>query len=261
MNHTQSIHHSSNVLFSVLAALGFCPAFAAEIRPLSTDRPDATESPQTVDAGRYQLEMELGSWTRDGGDWTEFSLGELNAKLGLDDSTDLQWVLPFYSHVRNGAEGFGDVQIRLKRNLWGNDGGPHALALMPFVKLPTADSGLGNGDFEGGLIVPFGFDGPAGWSFGVMGELDLVSDDDGGGYLVEALVSAVASHGITENTAAFMEIVGIFTPESSDEQEGYFNTGMTLALSETQQLDGGVRVGLTAASTDFSPFFGFSVKF
>ena len=43
--------------------------------------------------------------------------------------------------------------------------------------------------------------------------------------------------------------------------EAYFNTGMTWAVSDTWQLDGGVRVGLTRASTDFTPFLGLSTKF
>lgn len=244
------------VLFSCLT-----PTLAAGLRPLSTDRPDTTESPYSVDAGHFQFEMEIAAWTRDGGEITEFTLGELNAKHGLNASTDLQVVLPFYAHVRDGDKGFGDIQVRLKHNLWGNDGGSHALAVMPYVKLPTARRDLGNGDFEGGLIVPFGFDGPAGWTGGVMGELDLESDEDDGGYHLLGLVSATACHDLTECTGVFFEIVGIFSPESSDKHEAYFNSGMTLAVSDTVQLDGGVRVGLTAASADLSPFLGVSTKF
>jgi hypothetical protein len=240
---------------------GITPALAAELRPLSTDRPDTTESPYSVDAGHFQFEMEIAAWTRDGGESAEFSLGELNAKYGLSASSDLQFVMPFYTHVNDGAEGFGDVQIRLKHNLRGNDGGSNALAVMPYVKLPTANGDLGNGDFEGGLIVPFGFDGPAGWSCGVMGEVDLESDEDDGGYHVLGLVSATASHDLTDCTGVFFEIVGIFTPESSDGQEAYFNTGMTWGITDTWQLDGGIRVGLTSASADFSPFLGMSTKF
>ena len=113
-----------------LLLLTSCSALAAELRPLSTDRPDTTESPHTVDAGHFQFEMELAAWSKDGRE-RELSLGELNAKIGLDDCTDLQFVLPFYTHVRGGDEGFGDVQIRLKHNLWGNDEGSTALAVMP----------------------------------------------------------------------------------------------------------------------------------
>jgi hypothetical protein len=73
--------------FAMVLALPICAA--AELRPLSTDRPDTTESPYTVDAGHYQFEMEIGNWTIDGSE-REFSLGELNAKIGLDASTDLK---------------------------------------------------------------------------------------------------------------------------------------------------------------------------
>jgi hypothetical protein len=45
------------------------------------------QSPYTVDAGHFQFEMELAAWSKDGRE-RELSLGELNAKIGLDDLTD-----------------------------------------------------------------------------------------------------------------------------------------------------------------------------
>ncbi len=255
-------HASLHSVFHTLVLLcGICSPLAAELRPLSTDRPDTTESPHTVDAGHFQLEMEIAAWTRDGGDTTELTLGELNAKVGLNDSTDLQLVLPVFTRQWDAGEGIGDIHVRVKHNLWGNDEGSSALAVMPYVKIPTAGDDLGNGDFEGGLIVPFGFDGPDGWSFGVMGEADLAADEDDGGYHLLGLFSVTASHDVTHHTGVFFEIVGIITPEGSDHHEAYFNSGMVWALSETLQIDGGVRVGLTHASADFSPFVGVSTKF
>lgn len=251
-------HHHFTSLYSLFALLSACPA--AELRPLSTDRPDTTESPYTVDAGHYQFEMEITNWTRDGSQ-REFSLGELNAKIGLDASTDLQVVLPFYNHVRNGGEGFGDIEVRLKHNLWGNDEGSTALAIMPFVKLPTANGDLGNGDFEGGIIIPLGFEGPGDWACAVMAEVDFESDEDGRGNHLVGLVSATTSHAITENTGIFLELVGAQSAESGADFEAYFNTGATWAITPTWQLDGGIRVGLTDASTDHTPFLGISTKF
>jgi hypothetical protein len=229
---------------------------AAELRPLSTDRPDTTESPHTVDAGHFQFEMEIANASRD-----EFSLAELNSKIGLDASTDLQIVTPFYTRAYDGGEGFGDVEIRLKHNLWGNDSGSTALALMPFVKIPTAHGDLGNDEFEGGLIVPFGFDGPAGWSCAVMTELDLSADDDGGGHHFTGIASATTSHDVTESAAVFLELVSVASAESRSAYEAYFNTGMTWAITPACQLDGGIRLGLTDAATDFTPFLGASTKF
>ena len=243
-----------------LAAWSFSVYSAPGMRPLTTDRPDTTESPNTVDAGHFQFEMELANWSRDGGG-REFSLGEINAKIGLDASTDLQVVIPFYTQVRDGGEGFGDVQIRLKRNLWGNDAGSTALGLMPFVKIPSADSDLGNGKFEGGLIVVFGFDGPAAWSCAVMAEVDLKADHEGGGSHFEGLTSATMSHEVTETTGVFFEFVSILSTELGSAWEAYFNTGMTWAITPAWQIDAGIRVGLTDAATDLKPFLGASRKF
>ena len=239
---------------------GISTSSAAELRPLSTDRPDTTESPHSVDAGHFQFEIEIANWSSNGRA-REFSLGEINAKLGLNHSTDLQVVLPFYTHVRADDEGFGDVEIRLKHNLWGNDDGATAMAVMPFIKLPTANGNLGNGEVEGGLIVPLGFEGPAGWDCAVMAELDLEADDDGRNHHLVGVTSATTSHGLTENTAVFLELVSVISAESGSEWEAYFNTGMAWALTAAWQLDGGVRIGLTNASTDFMPFVGMSTKF
>lgn len=234
---------------------------SAPLRELSTDRPDTTESAYSVDPGHFQFEWELAAFTRDGGELSDFTLGELNLKYGLTEIMDIQWVLPFYSHVRQGDEGFGDMMFRLKTNLWGNDGGDTAMAVMPFVKLPTARGDLGNDEIEGGVMVPFSFPGPAGWSCAVMGELDVAADDDGSGYHLVGLVSATASHALTQSTAGFVEVVGIFSAETSDETEAYFNTGFTWALAEQWQVDGGLRIGLNSASADLTPFVGLSTKF
>lgn len=255
--------NSLQLSYGTLAACcGILPAFGVSpLRELSTDRPDTTESPYSVDKGHFQFETEVAAFTRDGGDWTERTFGELNAKFGLTDSADLQVVMPFHTHVRDGDEGYGDTEVRLKYNFWGNDGGDTAMALMPFIKIPTARDDLGNGEVEGGLIVPFAFSTLGDWTCAVMAEVDLTSDEDGKGHHLVGLASATASHSITENTAGFLEIVGIFSAETSDDTEAYFNSGMTWAIAETWQLDGGLRVGLTGASADLSPFVGLSTKF
>ena len=146
----------------------FNPTPRALLREMSTDRPDQTESPHTVDAGHFQLEMDFVNATFDrdrsgGGDVRAevWGITPLNLKLGLLNNVDLQFVLD--THVRSRVEdrvagtvdqasGFGDFQTRLKINLWGNDGGKTAFAVMPFVKWPLSQSSLRNGKTEGGAI-------------------------------------------------------------------------------------------------------------
>ena len=245
--------------FPVIPLPSTAPA-APPLRDLSTDRPDTTESARSVDAGHFQLELEIAAWERDGGTRT-LHLGEFNLKAGLDDSTDLQLVLPRFSRTSGGPEGFGDIELRLKRNLWGNDNGPTALAVMPFVKIPTASHDLGNGKWEGGLLVPFAFSLPAGWESAVMTGIDLAADDTGNGYHAVFVNSITASHGLTESTAFFVELVSVLSAESGADDEAYFNAGLTWAVLPQWQVDGGIRAGLASASTDFTPFLGFSAKF
>ena len=124
------------------------------MRPLSTDRPDATESPYTVDAGHLQLEADVVAYLRDvgrddGAHLRGWAFPITNLKLGLTNGIDAQLVVETFRWEENtdaGSEatvdGFGDLVLRGKFNLWGNDEGPTAFALLPFVKFPTAGEGL-----------------------------------------------------------------------------------------------------------------------
>jgi hypothetical protein len=131
---------------------------------MSTDRPDQTESPYTVDAGRFQVEMDVvgAVFDRDrsgGGDVRTTGWGtSLNLKAGLPNDVDLQFVLDPYVHERvedrvagtvEEESGFGGLQTRLKINAWGNDGGRTAFAVMPFVKWPIPEPGRRAGETEG----------------------------------------------------------------------------------------------------------------
>src|SRR5215204_270598 len=144
----------------------FDPTPREAMREISTDRPDVTESPYTVDAGHFQVEMSLIEYVYDDDDDTqinEFSFAPSNLKVGLLNNVDVQFVLDPYVYQRvhtpageSTNDGFGTAQARLKVNVWGNDGGDTALAVMPFVQFPTARNDLGGTDhMEGGLIIPF----------------------------------------------------------------------------------------------------------
>src|SRR5215218_10376638 len=73
----------------------FNPTPRASMRELSTDRPDTTESPYTVDAGHFQFELSLVDFTRDddGGVKSEtLTALPANLKVGLLNNVDLQFV-------------------------------------------------------------------------------------------------------------------------------------------------------------------------
>ena len=88
------------VAVAALALLLPLPAVAQVVdRELSTDRPDKTESPYTVPAGRIQIEMDLANYTRDRRDGQRIEtigFAPFNVKLGIDRDTDVQLVVAPY---------------------------------------------------------------------------------------------------------------------------------------------------------------------
>lgn len=227
-------------------------------RALVADRPDITESPVTVEPGHVQLEVSLVDWTRDRRD-DSLSAVQANLKFGLTSSTDLQVVFESYTWQNNvrGAEdeGFGDVQLRLKWNLFGNDGGERALGVMPYIKVPT-DTELSNGEWEGGIIVPYALALDDGLGLGLMAELDWVADGDGG-HDLEFLHSAALGIDVDERLGAFVEYAGV-AREGPD--TALLGLGATYLVHQDLMLDAGVRLGLNDEADDLGVFLGFTAR-
>ena len=255
----------------------FNPTPRAQMREMSTDRPDKTESPYTVDAGHFQIEMDLVSYTRDrltvpGADCDTdiLALAPVNLKVGLLNQVDLQLLLDTYTWVltkdrATGSvtrqRGFGDVTTRLKINWWGDDGGATALAFMPFVKFPTSQNGLGNRAVEGGIIIPLAVELPLGWSMGLMTEFDFMQSADGAGYHPEFVNSITFGHEIVGRLAGYIEF---FSQVSADQDAPWIGTvdlGLTYRLTDNLQLDAGVNLGVTRSADDLVPFLGISLRF
>jgi hypothetical protein len=244
---------------------------------MSTDRPDKTESPYTVDAGHFQIESDLVTYAHDhdtaaganlhGDSW---SFATLNLKAGLCNFSDFQVVLFPYSRVRTDdriagtigrQSGFGDVLTRLKVNLWGNDGGTCAGAIMPYVKWPTSQDNLGNRAIEGGVIVPVAFELPAGFSAAAMTEFDWLQDSDSHDYHPEFVNSITVAHNIVGNLGGFLEFYSLVSAETETPWVGTFDFGFTYAITDDMQVDAGAYVGLTRSAADIAPFLGFSMRF
>ena len=254
----------------------FHPTPAAQMREMSTDRPDQTESAYTVDAGHFQVEMDFAKGTFDtdrsnGGKVRSrtMNFGSVNLKAGLLNNVDIQFVIDPYVDSRikdrvtrtvEKASGFGDVETRLKINLWGNDGGPTALAIMPFVKWPLPQSGLRNGKTEGGVIIPLAIELSAGWSTTVMTEFDFVRDDDGG-YDTEFVNSITFSHDIAGKLGGYLEFFSVVGSAPGFDWIGQVDVGFTYAISDNAVFDFGCNFGVTEATPDFNPFVGFSIRF
>lgn len=238
----------------------FHPVPAEAMREMAADRPDVTESPITVDAGHIQIEASLYDYRANDGDEAH-TFGNINFKLGLTDRSDLQFVFDTYRREDlasgGGGEGFSDLTLRYKYNLWGNDEGDTALALFPFLKIPTGGE-LSNDQWEGGLIIPFGMDLSEGISLGLMGQIDYLYDEESGDHNLEFLHSAVLGFDLGNQWGLYTEYFGIVTEEH---YEAYLSGGFTYALHENLTLDLGGQLGLNAEAEEMGLFAGFTARY
>ena len=245
------------------------------MRDLSADRPDVTESPITVDAGHVQVELSFLDYRRDdrNSDMTEveaWTVGATNIKLGLLHNVDLQFVFDAYTDedtddkaagTASSAKGFNDIQFRLKINLWGNDGGETAFAVMPFIQLPVGSDDLSSDHVEGGLIVPFATELGDGWGLGLMAEVDWVFDEDDGDYDTEFVHTAVVGHDIMGPLGGYVESIGVISGDGDSDYQALIGTGLTYALNADVVLDVGANFGLTKSAEDVNVFAGVTVRF
>ncbi len=237
------------------------------MRELSTDRPDTTESPYTVDAGHIQLELSFFEYARedDGPTTDTFAVAPFNAKVGLLNNADLQFVItPYTREETDGAGtacGVSDAQLRLKINLWGNDGGGTAMAFMPFISFPTGDDDLSSGRIEGGLIFPFAADLPAGFGLGLMAEVDFIFERGAGEYQVDFVHTATIARDLVGSLGGFVEYAGAENLSIHDGYRATLNTGLTYGIGPDLQLDCGVGLGLTEAAEDLVVFVGLSARY
>ena len=222
------------------------------MREFATDRPDATESAYTVDAGHFQLETDLFKTERlksDGATTINNFYCITNIKIGITNSLDIQLVVsPLeVSTINNGisetkTSKFGDVTLRAKQNLWGNDNGQTALAILPYINIPTKN---GN-KFSGGIIIPFATSFNE-WGFGAQVEAEASKSETANIYHVNFLASTTLSHSLFENFDFFIE--GVLSRDNELKAYEYFlNGGFIFAIAPAINIDAGIYYGIKNAS-------------
>lgn len=245
-------------------------------RPMNPERPTKTDGATTVDAGHVLIETSFINQVRDkdcgGGncvrtsEWDAFVPTAF--RVGLTQSTEVQFIVSPYQHVatrddaagKQSATGFGDTVVRLKHNFWGDDSGDTALAVIPFIKLPTNEHGLGNNDVEGGVELPFSINFDGGWNLNPMTQVNFLMSPDGSGYFLQYVNSVAFTKNFTERFSGYTELYS----SRADTGGGWQNTldfGVVYALTDNVTVDTGVNIGVTKAADDLNWFLGGSFRF
>ncbi len=251
----------------------FNPKPENRLREFSSDRPDQTEGPITIDAGHFQLEMDFATFTSaesNGLRTQTWNIAPFNLRIGLLDNLELSLIFGSYlrSHTAGrGApamptlSGAGDFTVRFKVNFWGNDEGQSALGVLPFVKLPTSTGGLGNNSVEGGALLPFSVTLPAGFDLGMETGLGILRNQTGRHYHCEWINSVTCEHRVVGRLKGYCEFFSTVSAETGATWIGTVDLGLVYGVTANVQLDCGCNIGVTAAADDVNAFSGMSIRF
>jgi hypothetical protein len=250
------------------------------LREMTTDRPDITESPFTIDAGRVQTETTLFGYARsrpeqDGSFTDTYELGTTNVRIGVTSNIEVALGWQPYGVVRTHQvaplsdftqSGIGGLEVRAKVNLWGNDTfekpGATAMALLPYAVLPTdRHNGVSPEFVESGLIVPLALKLTNKLELDLSGGIAWVREDASTRYHEEYLASAVLSYEWSERLGTYYEIAARLHTEDPRGDVVIVAAGVTYKLRKDLQLDAGVNVGITPAADRVNPFIGVSKRF
>ena len=252
----------------------FDPVPDQDMRPFCTDRPTKGNNPCTVDAGHFQIESDLLNVTfaDSGGIRTDtYVYTSPNFKVGLTDTVDAEVNISpdievvMHDHgKRSDISGFGDTIVHVKANLIGNAGGEFGAAFDPWLKIPTAANGIGNGAVEAGGIVPMQLTLSDTWSLASNPELDVLKNALDSGYHTAGIMELALTRNVSPNFTASVELWGEANADPSGTSDQYsFDLAATWSPPGTTdlQFDAGANFGLNSATPGQQYYVGISHRF
>ncbi|MFS8416997.1 transporter [Xanthomonas campestris] len=255
-----------------LASQAQAQAQDATEAPLCTDRPTKANSTCTVPAGAWQLETDIGSYTRDSQPGTRIETSVFTnptLKYGVSDRIDLQlnWAPQLQvkttdraTGARSSLSGGGDIYLRMKARFYESD--TATVAVLPFVKAPTARTGLGNDEWEGGIALPINFALPNSFSLTFGPEVDWLADRDGSGNHIAVINAINLAHPLTPKLSMAVEVWSSINRDPAETIEQYSaDIATAYLINPLLQLDVGANFGLNDRTPDAQVYVGLAHRF
>ncbi len=256
------------------------PAAAAqEPGPIVTDRPDQTESAQSVAAGLFQLEV---GWTysresEDGIELRSHAIPGALLRIGLGSGLEARvgfagWIThdeeltdPLPDPDPDGSpDGAGDADLGVKWELLAPEGAGTRVALLGGITLPLGREGVGSERADPTLRLAISNDlseqVSLGYNVGVQWET-VEAGPDALDTQADFLYTVALGFGLAERVGAYLESFGFFGLADGRADRHAIAGGFTLLLSDTLQLDTSAGLGLSAAAEDWFVGAGASVRF
>ena len=240
------------------------------LRSFNTDRPTKSNVPVTVDAGHFQYESDLVNYTHSnaaGATSRNVAVVDPVVKVGLTDHIDLELQFTGYNWAQQTvagqtirADGVGDLVLRTKINLFGNQGGA-AAAIIPYVKFPTAHEPIGNNTTDGGVITPISYPLPLNFTLLVEPEVDVIRNAANGGHHFNFVQLLNISHPVGKDLTVYGEIYSALGTDRGTPPVYTFDVALAWLVRANLQLDIGANIGLNSNAPNLQLYAGMSQRF
>ena len=259
------------------AAASATPAPAApvstDLPAICTDRPTKSNNTCTVDEGHFQYETDLfnGTFQRTGGVTTDtYFVTNPTLKYGLTKDIDIQVNIAPYEIVRihdkfgdsSTLGGIGDLYFHLKYNFYNSADGKFSMATEPYVKIPTARTGIGDGAVEGGELLTIAYKLTDALTVTTQPEVDDLKDAVGDGRHANTVQLINFNYSLPKNVTVAAELWGDWNYDPTGTIKQYSaDTAISWGVSKYFQLDAGLNFGLNRATPGVQAYVGVSQKF
>ncbi len=287
--HTSGIFRSARLCFStgLIALLVAHPGPATaqeEPSEMVTDRPDQSESPNTVPGGFTQLEAGVlyAHDERSGVEFDGFEIPSTLVRIGLADRFELRvgWAGYIFEEVEEGGikaknDGVADGELGGKIGLWGpslssrsgksvNSAG----GLLVSVSLPIGEDNFSRDSYDPGirLAVEHGLAEELSLSYNLGLQWLTLPDERGfdrdtGSDFIYTLTLGFGNVASKTRLGAFVEMFGAIPASASGTPRHSFDGGFTYLIRPSLQFDAFGGVGLSDAAVDWFIGSGLSVRF
>lgn len=242
------------------------PAAADDPPELISDRPDQTESPNTVPPGFFQLELgasitvnDIGSFRRE-----TLSLPETLLRIGLSERLELRlgWAGVQDEEVELSGRSFdldgnGDTELGFKIGLSENAESGLTTALLVSTSVPTGDDEFTSDRFDPSIRFALGR--PVSERIDLGLNVGVAIGSELNGILSSAFYSLATGFGLTDRLGAYIEIFGDVGLSREGGAANYFDGGFTFLVRPDIQLDIEGGVGLSDNADDWYAGIGLVV--
>ena len=243
------------------------PARADEA--LTTDRPDFSESPEVVGAGRFQIETSV-AFERDKREGTHTRSTPTLLRLGVSKAWELRVETDGLMRQRSSVggttetvSGTSDTALGVKWHMQDGDedDGKPSIAWLFHVDMDTGSPAFRGQGLRPSLRMVSEWEYDGGWSLGVMP--GIYSDKNAQGErFVGGLLALALSKQLTPKLSAVAEFAAKQVASRKNGGNVFtFDPAIAYLLSDTAQIDFGIDFGLNRNAPDTTAAIGLSLKF